>query len=272
MNIAVEKLVTSGTEYGLKVLGAVIILIVGRIAAGLARKVVVRMLRKAKSDEALISFFGSLTRILILTFTVVATLAKFGIQTASFVAVLGAGAFAIGLALQGSLSNFASGVLTLIFRPYNVGDFIEGGGVAGTVKELRLFSTTLATPDGIKIIVPNSKIYTDVIKNYSANETRRMDLVVGIGYDSDIEKAQEILMTLITGDERALEDPAPQVIVSELADSSVNLLARCWARRENFWPLKCDLTRRTKEEFDKNNIEIPFPQRVVHMVSDASEG
>jgi len=267
----VEKLITLGTEYGLKVVGAILILILGRVAAGLGRKIVRKLLRKAKADESIVTFFGSLTRILILTFTVVATLAKFGIQTASFVAVLGAGAFAVGLALQGSLSNFASGVMTLIFRPYKVGDFIEGGGVGGTVKELRLFSTTLATPDGIKIIVPNSKIYTDVIKNYSANDTRRLDLVVGISYDSDIQRAQEILMNLMTGDERALSDPAPQVMVSELGDSSVNLTARCWARRENFWTLKFDLTRRAKEEFDKNDVEIPFPQRVVHLISEASE-
>ena len=267
----VEKLITLGTKYGLQVVGAILILILGRVAAGLGRKIVRRVLRRAKADESIVTFVGSLTFILILTFAVVATLAKFGVQTASFVAILGAAAFAVGFALQGSLSNFASGVLTLVFRPYKVGDYIEGGGVAGTVKELHLFSTTLATPDGIKIIVPNSKMHGDVIKNYSANDTRRMDLVVGIGYDSDIQKAQEILMNLMTGDERALSDPAPQVMVSELAESSVNLVARCWARKENFWPAKFDLIRNTKEEFDKNGIEIPFPQRVVHLISEASE-
>jgi small conductance mechanosensitive channel len=272
MNTAIEKLIGLGTEYGLKVVGAVIILILGRIAAGVGRKAVRRVLRKARADKSIVTFVGSLIFILILTFAVVATLAKFGVQTASFVAVLGAGAFAVGMALQGSLSNFASGVLTLIFRPYKVGDYIEAGSVAGTVKELHLFSTTLATPDGIKIIVPNSKMYGDVIKNYSANDTRRIDLAVGISYDSDIQKAQGILMSLMTGDERALDDPAPQVVVSELGESSVNLVARCWAKRDDFWPLKFDLTRRAKEEFDKNNIEIPFPQRVVHMVSGGSEG
>jgi small conductance mechanosensitive channel len=270
MNTAIEKLISLGTEYGLKVIGAVLILILGRVVAGAGRKVVRRMLRKAKTDESIVAFVGSLTFILILTFAVVAALAKFGIQTASFVAVLGAGAFSIGFALQGSLSNFASGVLALLFRPYRVGDYIEAGGIAGTVKDLRLFTTTVHTPDNIKIIVPNSKIYGDVIKNYSANDERRLDLPVGIGYDSSIQKAQETLLKLMQGDERALPDPAPQVIVSELADSSVNLIARCWAKKEDFWPLKCDLTQRIKEAFDEGGIEIPFPQQVVHLISEAS--
>jgi len=258
MNTVLEKLTALGTEYGLKVIGAILILILGRVAAAVGRKVLRKVLRKAKTEESIVTFVGSLTYILILTFTIIATLAKFGVQTASFVAILGAGAFAVGMALQGSLANFASGVLTLIFRPYKVGDYIEGGGVAGTVKEVRLFTTTLHTPDNIKIIVPNSRIYADVIKNYSANDTRRLDLAVGIGYGSSIQKAQELLTDLMRSDERILSEPAPQVFVSELGDSSVNLIARCWAKRENFWPAKFDLTRNTKEEFDERGIEIPF--------------
>jgi len=267
MEAFIEKLITFGTEYGLKVVGAILILIVGRVAAGILRKIVRAVMEKAKTDESIISFASSLTYILVMTFTVLAALAKFGVQTTSFVAILGAAAFAIGFAMQGSLSNFASGVMTLVFRPYKVGDYVEGAGIAGTVKELSLFTTTIDTPDNIKIIVPNSRIYGDTIKNYSAHDTRRVDLVVGIGYGSSIEKAQEVLTSLMNGDERILSEPAPQIAVSELADSSVNLVVRPWVKRDDYWPVRFDLTRKIKEAFDENGIEIPFPQQVVHMMS-----
>ena len=270
MDAILEKLTALGTEYGLKVIGAIIILILGRTAASAVRRIVKRVLKKAKVDESLVSFAGSLTYILILTLTIVATLAKFGVQTASFVAILGAGAFAVGLALQGSLSNFASGVLALIFRPYRVGDYVEAAGVGGTVKELSLFTTTIATPDNIKIIVPNSKIYGDVIKNYSANDTRRVDIVVGIAYGSSIQEAQNVLMGVMGSDERVLPDPPPQILVLELADSSVNLTFRCWVNRADYWFVKSDLTQRAKEALAEQGVENPFPQRVVHMVPQAS--
>lgn len=207
----------------------------------------------------------ALFQILILLLIILAALATFGIQTTSFVAVLGAAGFAIGFALQGSLSNFAAGVLILVFRPYKVGDYIEAAGVAGAVKEIRLFNTVLATLDNIKIIVPNSKIYGDVIKNIWAYDTRRVDLVFGISYDSPIQKAIEIIMNLIKEDDRILSDPEPMVAVSELADSSVNFVVRPWVKSEDYWPVFFDLTRKVKESFDENGIEIPFPQRVVHM-------
>ncbi|MFQ6041229.1 MAG: mechanosensitive ion channel family protein [Candidatus Poribacteria bacterium] len=207
----------------------------------------------------------ALFQILILLLIILAALATFGIQTTSFVAVLGAAGFAIGFALQGSLSNFAAGVLILVFRPYKVGDYIEAAGVAGAVKEIRLFNTVLATLDNIKIIVPNSKIYGDVIKNIWAYDTRRVDLVFGISYDSPIQKAIEIIMNLIKEDDRILSDPEPMVAVSELADSSVNFVVRPWVKSEDYWPVFFDLTRKVKESFDENGIEIPFPQAVVHM-------
>ena len=252
----------------MKVIGAVIILILGRIAAGIGRGIVKRILDKAKTDHAVVSFVGSLTYIAILAFAVIAALAKFGVQTASFVAVLGAAGLAVGFALQGSLSNFAAGILILVFKPYKIGDLIHAAGVSGTVREIELFSTVLSSPDNVKIMVPNSKIYGDVITNVSAYETRRVDLVIGIGYKASIDKAYEVIKALLDADSRILTDPAPQIAVSELADSSVNFVIRPWVKKDDYWAVKFELTQKIKQTFDENSIEIPFPQRVVHMVSD----
>jgi small conductance mechanosensitive channel len=266
-----NQLTTLATTYGLQVIGAIVILIVGRIAAGIGRKLVEKLLIKAKQEVSIVSFVGNLSYFGILAFAVLAALAKFGIQTASFVAVLGAAGFAVGFALQGSLGNFAAGVLILVLRPFKVGDYIDSAGVSGTVKEIQLFTTVLATPDNVKIMVPNGKIFGDIIKNVSAYDTRRIDLVVGIGYASSIGKAIEVVMNVIKEDARILSDPAPQVAVSEMADSSVNLVVRPWVGSQDYWAVRFDLTRRLKEALDENGIDIPFPQRVVHMVSTASE-
>ncbi len=268
-NIA-DQLTVFVTTYGINVIGAIIILILGRIAAGIGRKVVKKVLEKSKTDPAVVSFVESMIYFLILIFAVVAALAKFGIQTASFVAILGAAAFAIGFALQGSLANFAAGVLILVLRPFKVGDYIDGAGVAGTVKDIQLFTTVLATPDNIKIMVPNGKLFGDTIKNISAFDTRRVDLVIGIGYTSDIQKAYDVLMNLIKEDTRILSDPPTNIAVSELADSSVNFVVRPWVKKEDYWGVRFDLTRKIKEAFDENGIEIPFPQQVVHMLSEAA--
>jgi small conductance mechanosensitive channel len=254
--------------YSIQVIGAIIILIVGWIAAGFARKILRRLLVKAKTDGAVVSFVGNIAYFLILTFAVLAALAKFGVQTASFIAVLGAAGLAIGLALQGTLANFAAGVLILILRPFKIGDYIEGAGVAGTVKEIELFSTVLATVDNIKIFVPNGKLFGDVIKNISGYDLRRIDLEVGIGYSSPIEKAVEILGKLIKEDARILPDPPPQIAVSKMGDSSVNLVFRPWVKKEDYWDVRYDLIREVKEAFDRNGIEIPFPQSVVHNISE----
>lgn len=260
------QLVLFATTYGLRVVGAIVILIIGRIVAGFGRRVVVNLLRRTKVDESIVSFARSFTYIAILTFAVIAALAKFGVQTTSFVAILGAAGFAVGFAMQGSLSNFAAGVLVLVFKPYRVGDFIDAAGVAGTVKEIRLFNTIIATPDNIKVIIPNNKIYADVIKNITGYETRRVDFVFGIGYGSSIAKAIEILTKAMKEEGRILPEPAPVVAVSELADSSVNLVARPWVKLEDYWGVKFDIIRRVKDEFDANGIEIPFPQRTVHLM------
>ncbi len=267
MGSLLERLTEWGVAYGSQIVGAIAILVAGFIGARIARRVVRRLLVKADIPPAIVSFVARLTHVAIIILAVVASLARFGVQTTSFVAILGAASFAVGFALQGSLANFAAGVLILILRPYKLGDFISAAGQGGTVKDIQLFNTVLATPDNVKVLVPNGKIFGDTITNYSVFDTRRLDLTVGIGYSSSIQKAQEALLKLADEDERVLADPEPQVVVTELADSSVNLLLRAWVNRDDFWPAKYDLTHRIKEALDEQAIEIPFPQHVVHMAS-----
>jgi small conductance mechanosensitive channel len=267
MEAAVEEIMEVVARYGLQVIGAILILILGRIGAGLARRLARRALGKASVDPTITGFVAQFAYIFVMVVAVLASLAKFGVQTTSFVAVLGAAGFAIGLALQGSLSHFAAGVMLLIFRPLRVGDFVEAGGVSGTIKEIRLFTTIMSTPDNVHMVVPNSKIFNDTIKNFSINDTRRVDLTVGIGYRDSIDRAMEVLLEVMRADDRIIREPAPQIVVTELADSSVNLLVRCWTKRTDFWPVKCDLTKNIKENFDLQGIEIPFPQRVVNVVN-----
>jgi small conductance mechanosensitive channel len=265
-----DQLMEWVVAYGTQILGALAILIIGFFAAKIVRRVVRRLLKKRDVDPAIVSFVASLSYVLIIVFAVVASLARFGVQTTSFVAILGAAGFALGFALQGALANFAAGVMILIFHPFRIGEFIIAAGQMGTVKEIQLFTTILATPDNVKIIVPNGKLFGEIITNYSVFDTRRLDLAVGISYESSIRKAKEVLLSLAKEDERVDSDPAPQALVSELADSSVNIILRMWVNRNDYWPVKFDLTQTIKEEFDKEGIEIPFPQHVVHMASTGS--
>lgn len=258
------------TTYGLKVLGAIAILIVGRIAAGVAARAVRRGLERTATDKALQGFLASLTRFGVLTFAVIAALSAFGIQTASFVAVLGAAGFAIGFALQGSLGNFASGVMILVFRPFKVGDFVEAGGSKGSVAEIGIFTTTLNTPDNQKIIVPNGQIMGGTITNVTAYDTRRVDMTAGIGYGDDIGKAKQVLTSILENHPKILKDPAPTIEVAELGDSSVNFVVRPWTRTSDYWAVKFDVMRQIKEEFDRNGISIPFPQRDVHLFQNTN--
>ncbi len=260
-----EQLTVFLAEYGLRLLGAVAILLAGKIVAGVLRKLVTRLLTRLKTDPAIVSFTGTLVYVLILIFTVVATLSNLGVEMTSFIALIGAAGLAVGFALQGTLSNFAAGVLILIFRPFRVNDWISAAGVLGRVAEIQIFETVLITADNIRITVPNGKVYGDVIQNITTLGTRRCEVAVGISYSSSIKKAHEILTDLCRKDERVLEDPAPQVVVSGLGDSSVDFLVRPWVKSADFWPVKFDLTRKIKETFDEEGIEIPFPQRVVHM-------
>jgi small conductance mechanosensitive channel len=270
MENVIETLVSYGTLYGLKIIGAIIILIIGKIAANIGRSIVVKLMKKRDIDEAITGFVGTLVKTLILVVAVVAALEAFGVKTASFVAILAAAGFAIGFALQGSLSNFAAGVLLLVFRPFTVGHFINVAGESGTVKSIRIFTTELASPDNVQIIVPNGQVFGAVIKNYTANDLRRVDLVAGIGYSSDMTKASEILMRILRDHPLILDDPESMVAVSELADSSVNLVVRPWCKKEDYWTVYFEITQKIKEEFDKAGIEIPFPQRDVHLFQQSA--
>jgi len=264
-----ETLVTFATTYGIKVVGAILVLIIGRIVAGAVRKGVRKALGRSDTDPAIISFAGSMAYYLVMIAVVLAALKNFGIETASLVAVLGAAGFAIGFAMQGALGNFAAGIMLLVFRPYTIGDVVDVAGVVGKVKEMKLFTTVITTPDNIRVMVPNGKIFGDTISNITAEDTRRVALGRGIGYGSDIEQAITIMSKIMADDSRVLKDPAPQIAVAELADSSVNLVVRPWANTEDYWGVKFDLTRQFKEAFDEAEIDIPYPQRVVHNIEVA---
>jgi len=259
-----DRIVDWVVAYGGQALGALATLVIGYLVARLARRLMRRGLARTEIALALQRFVTQITYVGILVFAIVASLARFGIQTTSFVAILGAAGFAIGFALQGSLANFASGVLLLVLRPFKIGDFVEAGGVSGSVQDIQLFTTVLATPDNVKVMVPNAQIYGGVIRNYNAYETRRIDLAVGIGYGDSIEDAFATALSVMSGDGRVLKDPAPQVMVSELADSSVNLNLRLWVNGADYWAVLFDLTRQVKEAFDERGIEIPYPQCVIH--------
>ncbi len=253
-------------EYGLSVVGAIVILILGWMVAGWVRGAVPKLLaRTGKVDATLQQFFGSLSYYLVLGFVIIAVLAEFGVQTASIIAVFGAIGLAIGLALQGTLSNVAAGVMLLLFRPFKVGDYVDAAGVAGTVKAITLFTTELDTPDNVRIIVANSDVWGTSVKNFSYHDTRRVDLVVGIGYGDSMDEAIAILNEVLDADERCMAEPARQVMVSELGDSSVNITIRVWSKASDYWPLKFALTKAIKEAFDAKGISIPFPQRDVHL-------
>jgi len=226
MDDLMPKIMDWATLYGLNIVGALAIIIIGRFGTGILTRLVRRLMKRSNADETLIKFVVSLTKIALMTFIFIAALGTLGFQTASFVAVLGAAGLAVGFALQGSLANFASGVMIIIFRPFKAGDYVEAGGVSGSVEAVYIFNTIMKTPDNKKVIVPNSKITGDNIINYSAKEERRVDMVFGIGYGDDIKKAKNILEQILSADERVLKDPAPMVAVSELADSSVNFVVR----------------------------------------------
>ncbi|WP_428263376.1 mechanosensitive ion channel family protein [Haliangium sp.] len=266
-----EYIISFATSYGIQIIGALLILLIGRIAAGIAKKSIERVMNLRKVDSTIVSFVASLAYFGILTVAVLAALSKFGIQTTSFIAVLGAAGFAVGLALQGSLSNFASGVLILIFRPFKVGDYIKAGGAEGEVRHIHLFVTELATLDNIKVIVPNSGVMGGNISNLSGYDKRRVDMHLGISYGSSIGKAKEVAEKVMSEDPRVLADPAPTIVVKGWGDSSVDIVAVPWVDPKDYWAVFFDMHRKLKEAFDEAGIEIPFPQRVVHMAKDDTD-
>ena len=251
--------------YAANIALAIVIFIVGRWLADTLTDVVVRLLKKSRMDDMLISFVASITKTILLLFVAIAALNKLGIDTTSLIALLGAAGLAVGLALQNSLQNFAAGVMLIVFRPFKAGDFVELAGVAGVVENIGIFSSVLRTGDNRELIIPNGAIYGGIITNYSARSTRRVDMVFGVAYDDDLKAAKELLRSIILADDRVLSDHEPVVAVSELADSSVNFIVRPWVKSADYWPVLWDTTEKVKLEFDAQGLSIPYPQMDIHM-------
>jgi len=264
----IDKAIEAVASAGMDVLFAIVILVVGLWIAKKIRSLFSAALTEKEIDATLIGFFSSLLYGALVVFVVIAAISKLGVQTTSFVAVVGAAGLAIGLALQGSLSNFASGVLLIIFKPFVAGNFVKAGGEAGIVVEVGILTTELKTPDNVKIIMPNSQIFGGPITNFSAHDTRRVDMTVGVGYGDDLNKAKEIIESILAADERVLPEPAPQVAVSNLGDSSVDFVVRPWVKAADYWAFKFDFTKTVKERFDAEGVSIPFPQRDVHLFQE----
>ena len=269
MEAVLQKVYEYLAQYGLKVIAALIILLVGRWLAKFISRLIERALIKSHVDKTLAKFAKNLSHIGLLIFVVIAAVASLGVETTQFAVVVGAAGLAIGLALQGSLSNFASGFLMIIFRPFKVGDFIEAAGVKGTVKEIQIFNTIVNTADNIRAIIPNSQITGGNVLNYTINGTRRVDLVVGISYEDDLKKAKQVIEKVLAEDDRVLKDPNPTVAVLELGDSSVNFVVRPWVKSADYWDTYFDITAKVKLALDASGITIPFPQRDVHIKGQA---
>ena len=264
----IEGVVAITIEYGVDIVGAIVLLVIGWTVAGWARRGIRHALERVpRMDETLKPFLAKLVWYVIMAFVLVAVLSQFGVQTTSVIAILGAAGLAIGLALQGTLANVASGVMLLFLRPFNIGDYVDAGGIAGTVVEIGLFNTEIKTRKGLCLIVPNKIIWESPITNFSRNPTRRFDITVGISYGDDVNGATDLLMGLLTGDERILDDPEPLAVVEELGDSAVIINLRAWTRAEDFWAAVWDLKKAIKVEFEVAGYSIPFPQRDIHIVS-----
>ena len=265
--LAINNMIAQATEvgvsWGMKVLTALVILIVGMFIAGRLKSAVRKLLSKqSRIDATLSGFLGSLVYYAVIALVIIAVIGNFGVPTASFAAVLGAAGLAIGLALQGTLGHIASGVMLLAFRPFNVGDYVIAGGQEGTIKDMNLFTTELATVDNKKIIIPNGMVWDDVITNFSANSTRRLDLVFGISYNDDINKAMAVIKSVIDTDERVHDNPEPIIKVNNLGDYSVDFTVRLWLDGANYFPVKWDMLKNVKEAFDREGVTIPFPTSI----------
>ncbi len=253
------------SQIGIRLITAIAIFYIGKWIVKILTNLTRKAMTRANVEKTLENFLGNMMYYTLMAAVVIATINQLGVQTTSLLAVVGAAGLAVGLALQGSLSNFASGVMIVAFRPYKVGDVIQAGGVTGNVEEVQIFTTIMKTPDNKRIIVPNSQIMAGEITNFSANPTRRVDLVAGCGYDDDLDKVRKVLEEIISADDRILADPAPTIAVSELADSSVNFVVRPWVNSADYWGVYFDVTEKIKKRFDAEGISIPFPQRDVHV-------
>lgn len=271
----IEKLIETATvwatTYSVKLIAAILILIIGKWMAGKISKLITKLLERNKVDITLTNFMHSIIYYTLMVVVIIAAAGQLGINTTSFLTIVGAAGLAIGLALKDSLSNFASGVMLILFRPFRVGDFVTAGDVTGNVESIALFNTIINTPDNQKQIVPNANITSNVITNVTANNTRRVDLVIGIGYDDDIKKAKQVLDRIVKEEERVLESPKTNIAVSELADSSVNFVVRPWVKTSDYWDVYFELTEKIKLKFDEEGISIPYPQQDVHLFSKKAE-
>lgn len=261
---------TTGVTFAINLVASVLIFIIGRIIAGLLTRLVRRVMSRAKLEETLISFVCNLVYMLLLAFVVVAALEKLGVNTTSFAAIIAAAGLAIGFALQGSLSNFASGVMLIIFKPFKVGNVVEAGGTKGKVIEIQIFSTVLQTPDNVRIVVPNSAITGGNITNFSAMPTRRIDLTFGCSYDDDIKAVKAYLEEVLADHEQVLADPAPAVFVSGLGDSSVDFAVRPWVKSADYWGVHAQLTETIKLGFDEKGFNFPYPTRDLNITSQVA--
>lgn len=264
-----DAMITQGIDVGLLILGALVVLIVGLWLAGFVERRLTGLFAKSqKIDKTVSAFLASMGKYLVIIFTGIALLDQFGVETTSVIALLGAAGLAIGLALQGTLSNLAAGVMLLIFRPFKIGDFVQVGGEAGSVNAISLFTTMLDTGDNVRIMIPNSSVWGSSISNYSFHNTRRIQLVFGIGYDDKIDEAMKIISDVLAADSRCMTDPAPVVAVNELGDSSVNVMVRVWCASGDYWALSWDLLKTVKESFDEKGITIPYPCRSIYSAAD----
>ena len=262
---------TNLTDFGLKLTVALLIFVVGRWVAMLITRLVRKAMERARLETTLIAFTEDIVYVALLLFVVLAALSHMGLQTASLVAVIGAAGLAVGLALQGSLANFAAGALLVIFRPFRVGDLIEGSGELGVVEKIEIFTTQIRKLDNKTVIIPNAKLTTDNIINYSAKGQLRVDLVIGVSYSADIDQTRRVIQEVLDGESRVLKDPGPTIGVLALADSSVNFAVRPWVNSGDYWPVWFDLTEKIKKALDAADITIPFPQRDVHLYSHNAE-
>lgn len=267
MDLSLDTIQAIAMTYGLQLLFAVIIFLIGKWVARIVVNIVGKLMGRSKVDDALVGFTKSIVYSVLMIFVVLAALNRIGIETTSFIAILGAAGLAIGLALQGSLSNFAAGVMMIVFHPFKAGDFVEVAGVAGVIEEINIFTCQLRTGDNKTMYIPNDAIMGSNIINYSVKPTRRVDMVFGIGYDDDLLKAKNLLIDILAADERVLKDPAAKVAVTELADSSVNFAVRPWVKSADYWDVYFDIHEQVKLRFDQAGISIPYPQTDIHLVS-----
>jgi small conductance mechanosensitive channel len=255
-------------QFGINIIAAILIFAIGRWIAKFIRKILEKLMTRKEVDVTVVNFICSIVYVILLIFVILGAIHQIGVQTVSLVAVLGAAGLAVGLALQGSLANFAAGILLIVFRPIKVDDFVEAAGVTGVVERVDIFTTQLKTPDNKTVIIPNAQLTSNNITNYTAKGTRRVDLVIGVSYSDNIDKVRSLIEDELKKDDRILTDPAPTIVVLELADSSVNFGVRPWTKADDYWGVHFGLTENLKKRFDAEGVSIPFPQHDVHLFQE----